>query len=295
MRKAFTLIELLVVIAIIAILAAILFPVFAQAKAAAKRTASLSNAKQMSVGTFLYSSANNDGFVPGDVWGFRSTDGGITSYGAIYRSWAMNVAPYIKNDDMFYDPLAGNKWNPDTVIPTAASYIKAAYSQKLTTWGYNSTWLDQAYYTNGAWSHKILSQGALGNPAQTVMITSKYSQVDESTLPYNSYYGYGSAGSLTTNGRVDPPICATIDQYCFDGWGTGGFYAATLLKDKYTSGAYSGGVAPRANDGAIVVFADGHASRLTMGALANGTNWTKTRAASAIAMVDETKYIWDDK
>ena len=45
MKKAFTLIELLVVIAIIAILAAILFPVFAQAKAAAKKTTSISNAK----------------------------------------------------------------------------------------------------------------------------------------------------------------------------------------------------------------------------------------------------------
>jgi len=52
--KAFTLIELLVVIAIIAILAAILFPVFAQAKAAAKKTSCLSNTKQMAIGTMLY-------------------------------------------------------------------------------------------------------------------------------------------------------------------------------------------------------------------------------------------------
>ena len=50
MRRAFTLIELLVVIAIIAILAAILFPVFAQAKAAAKKTAAISNQKQVSLG-----------------------------------------------------------------------------------------------------------------------------------------------------------------------------------------------------------------------------------------------------
>jgi len=47
MRKGFTLIELLVVIAIIAILAAILFPVFAQAKAAAKKSACLSNTRQL--------------------------------------------------------------------------------------------------------------------------------------------------------------------------------------------------------------------------------------------------------
>jgi prepilin-type N-terminal cleavage/methylation domain-containing protein len=61
-RNAFTLIELLVVIAIIAILAAILFPVFAQAKEAAKKTVTLSNAKQMGTGFVIYSTDNDDMF-----------------------------------------------------------------------------------------------------------------------------------------------------------------------------------------------------------------------------------------
>ena len=59
-NNAFTLIELLVVIAIIAILAAILFPVFAQAKEAAKRTACLSNAKQIALSQKMYSGDNDD-------------------------------------------------------------------------------------------------------------------------------------------------------------------------------------------------------------------------------------------
>ena len=59
-RRGFTLIELLVVIAIIAILAAILFPVFAQAKEAAKKTSDLSNQKQLSLGHIMYSSDNDD-------------------------------------------------------------------------------------------------------------------------------------------------------------------------------------------------------------------------------------------
>ena len=58
--NAFTLIELLVVIAIIAILAAILFPVFAQAKEAAKKIACLSNAKQMGLATNMYATDNDD-------------------------------------------------------------------------------------------------------------------------------------------------------------------------------------------------------------------------------------------
>jgi prepilin-type N-terminal cleavage/methylation domain-containing protein len=60
MKKAFTLIELLVVIAIIAILAAILFPVFSQAKEAAKKTASLSNVKQLGTALQLYLGDSDD-------------------------------------------------------------------------------------------------------------------------------------------------------------------------------------------------------------------------------------------
>jgi prepilin-type N-terminal cleavage/methylation domain-containing protein len=62
MKRAFTLIELLVVIAIIAILAAILFPVFAQAKVAAKGAADLSNVKQFALGTVMYSTDVDDVF-----------------------------------------------------------------------------------------------------------------------------------------------------------------------------------------------------------------------------------------
>jgi prepilin-type N-terminal cleavage/methylation domain-containing protein/prepilin-type processing-associated H-X9-DG protein len=72
MRKAFTLIELLVVIAIIAILAAILFPVFASAKQAAKKTACISNQKQNVAAMLMYLS-DSDGTYPIGVGGERST------------------------------------------------------------------------------------------------------------------------------------------------------------------------------------------------------------------------------
>ncbi len=77
MKRAFTLIELLVVIAIIAILAAILFPVFAQAKEAAKKSADLSNNKQLGTATAIYLADSDDMFplqagqdLTG-VWGFN--------------------------------------------------------------------------------------------------------------------------------------------------------------------------------------------------------------------------------
>lgn len=67
-KSAFTLIELLVVIAIIAILAAILFPVFAQARESARATACLSNTKQMALGQLMYSQDYDETIIPSNLY-----------------------------------------------------------------------------------------------------------------------------------------------------------------------------------------------------------------------------------
>src|SRR5580704_547522 len=72
--RGFTLIELLVVIAIIAILAAILFPVFAQAKEAAKKTSCLANAKEIALGLFLYTNDYDD-TLPNTSWEQETASG----------------------------------------------------------------------------------------------------------------------------------------------------------------------------------------------------------------------------
>jgi prepilin-type N-terminal cleavage/methylation domain-containing protein/prepilin-type processing-associated H-X9-DG protein len=77
-RHAFTLIELLVVIAIIAILAAILFPVFAQSKAAAKKTSCLSNTKQLGLGWIMYSGDNDDVMPLAETFVWTPPGGGNT-------------------------------------------------------------------------------------------------------------------------------------------------------------------------------------------------------------------------
>ena len=93
--RAFTLIELLVVIAIIAILAAILFPVFAQAKEAAKKSVSLSNVKQIGTGMHLYLGDNDD--VTPSTYTF--SDGTSVD---IYQTFQ----PYLKNMDVFWSPVS---------------------------------------------------------------------------------------------------------------------------------------------------------------------------------------------
>lgn len=90
-RRAFTLIELLVVIAIIAILAAILFPVFAQAKEAAKKSQCLSNMKQLGVAYSLYMTDNDDVF-PHDH--SMSTNYPEGDWGKDY--WMFHFAPYLQ-------------------------------------------------------------------------------------------------------------------------------------------------------------------------------------------------------
>ncbi|RYG42949.1 prepilin-type N-terminal cleavage/methylation domain-containing protein, partial [bacterium] len=86
--RGFTLIELLVVIAIIAILAAILFPVFAQAKAAAKSTACLSNTKQIGTALMLYEGDYDDVVAPSNVTDNSVADGQFT--------WFEILQPYSK-------------------------------------------------------------------------------------------------------------------------------------------------------------------------------------------------------
>ena len=104
-KRAFTLIELLVVIAIIAILAAILFPVFAQAKEAAKKTTCLSNNKQMATGFYLYAQDSDDTLCQ-TSW---EQDPAFTPnpnnpIGKYQVHWTYLVQPYTKNWDLFRCP-----------------------------------------------------------------------------------------------------------------------------------------------------------------------------------------------
>ncbi len=90
MKKGFTLIELLVVIAIIAILAAILFPVFAQAREKARQTTCLSNLKQLGTALMLYVDDNHETYPQARIAGFYS--------------WNIRLFPYVKSNGVFLCP-----------------------------------------------------------------------------------------------------------------------------------------------------------------------------------------------
>src|SRR5438309_7840989 len=108
--SGFTLIELLVVIAIIAILAAILFPVFAQAREKARQAACLSNCKQMALGVMQYTQ-DYDELLPV-----------IGDNGQCRGRWQWQIFPYVKNGQVFTCPnLPRNAWNTVPAVPVTST------------------------------------------------------------------------------------------------------------------------------------------------------------------------------
>jgi prepilin-type N-terminal cleavage/methylation domain-containing protein len=157
--RAFTLIELLVVIAIIAILAAILFPVFAQAKAQAKNTSALSNTKQLGLGSIMYSTDFDDTTIL------------YQQYGNAWTAWGVLMQPYLKNTSICFDPARQVPWVP---IDSAGD------------WGWNTTIAINRYnYASGGWSGEKTMTSVENMPVRIAFAVG-----GDPTVPYNWWYGW---------------------------------------------------------------------------------------------------------
>jgi prepilin-type N-terminal cleavage/methylation domain-containing protein/prepilin-type processing-associated H-X9-DG protein len=110
MRRGFTLIELLVVIAIIAILAAILFPVFARAREKARQSSCLSNVKQISLGAMMYTQDYDETYPPGLVGSPGAGPGPVSQSASWFSDSKMHfdiIYPYVMNVQVFECPSGG--------------------------------------------------------------------------------------------------------------------------------------------------------------------------------------------
>jgi prepilin-type N-terminal cleavage/methylation domain-containing protein/prepilin-type processing-associated H-X9-DG protein len=151
MKKfGFTLIELLVVIAIIAILAAILFPVFSQAKVAAKKTVNLSNLKQLSLGIQMYVT-DNEGYP------MMSSPSGT----APRTRWPDYIFSYVKSTDIFNGPLA-----PPEMFGKSFAHNAAI---KYGGYGYNYQYLGNSRTVAGNANFPFTATDVgIGFPAETI-------------------------------------------------------------------------------------------------------------------------------
>lgn len=155
-HKGFTLIELLVVVAIIAILAAILFPVFARARESARRASCASNLKQIGLGWMMYAQDYDETLMRVSV----ADPGGLIYWWGRMESGVPNTKvallfPYMKSNQIqvcpsFNDQLAAN--------------------QGFTGYGYNSSYLSPSVYEPPTYAEtpKPVKLAAVQSPSQTV-------------------------------------------------------------------------------------------------------------------------------
>lgn len=155
-RTAFTLIELLVVIAIIAILAAILFPVFAQAKEAAKKTQAINNTKQIGMGMHLYMGDYDD--VTPLTWTTVGTGGPSVD---VYQTFQV----YIKNMDIFFSPSRTETSTDCDNWATPDGYYRPGEKDRYRCVGYGYNW------GFGVWAGGALVGPRTDNGAGGMMMT----------------------------------------------------------------------------------------------------------------------------
>jgi len=182
-NRAFTLIELLVVIAIIAILAAILFPVFAQAKAAAKNTADLSNVKEHGLANLMYATDVDDNFSFAVRADWNAT-------------WITTTLPYVKSNGLYRSPFDSgstetfaapgdwlNGWAGRPVSYGANAYYHPNNSQVGASCGCGNHCVPVGAFVpmvqptacaEGSWFTKdVISTTEITQPAGTILITVK--------------------------------------------------------------------------------------------------------------------------
>ncbi|MEA3404074.1 MAG: prepilin-type N-terminal cleavage/methylation domain-containing protein [Armatimonadota bacterium] len=178
MRKGFTLIELLVVIAIIAILAAILFPVFARAREKAKQASCLSNMKQLVLGAHMYVTDYDDCLF-GHLAGTRhpqTPDEPEWPWDSPYYNWQQQVYPYVKNEQLYVCPS----------LPTYDWH----YNGRDNTLGYGMNYWVTYFYN-------YLNLSDFERPAETIWFTDcKYYVVYPTYYlwRYPDHYAYGKDG-----------------------------------------------------------------------------------------------------
>jgi prepilin-type N-terminal cleavage/methylation domain-containing protein/prepilin-type processing-associated H-X9-DG protein len=247
-QHAFTLIELLVVIAIIAILAAILFPVFAQAKLAAKKTNDLSQNKQVSLASLMYSNDYDDqamSFPYAGTWSTSCPGCGantVFTNGQMGPWWTDRAMPYTKNKGIFANPS-----NTDTLYVDKGYWKPGATSATDTvtsdfyrvTYTYNEF---VAHQDSNPLTPGSASMTGMAMPADTVLMG-----------PSDNWFNRSSCQPNGTGNSVDLDWDVSTGGFGYELWG------AIADGSNMQNAGFNGG--------ANFAYCDGHAkyARLSVG------------------------------
>lgn len=223
--KAFTLIELLVVIAIIAILAAILFPVFASARTAARKTNDLSNMRQLGTASMMYSTDFDDAYLVFPYAAQWSSPPYTNGQKGLH--WADRLMPYVKNKNIYSNPTNNEAlyhpsgyWKPGAISATDTDTSRF-YRVTLT---FNHL---ISHGDDGPDNPRVASQTSVPAPAETVLFG-----------PSQNWFSWSSCQPSSGGSGRDLVWNVSTGGWGYELWGG-------------PRGGFSGG--------AHFVYADGHA------------------------------------
>ena len=258
-KKGFTLIELLVVIAIIAILAAILFPVFAQARAKARQVSCLSNIRNLNTAILMYVQDSDESF-PFWQWGqsYSGASGAGSTPNHFESLWVNAIYPYVKNAQVYACPndagsltLANTNvfwWSSGDLV---ANGVQPSLVNQKISYGMSEP-LHQGSLFGSSGPTSI---GAINKPSDTFMIADMITAL--SAGPYGGNGSQGgpvvNAGYPDPNNPADPLHSCIIRRIAYANQGDGTWSGdCNAALPKWDGGA-------RHSSGGQIGFSDGHA------------------------------------